>query len=215
MRLLARRVREGAQGLRDPDQGQADEGGGVAALHALEQRNPESFALEAAGAVVRGFARDIIFDLEATEPAEYAARFVAVTLPESRLDADNGYGGMEGDHLPGEALEHGDLCRPAARLAKALLLESADLVRADDEGAGLLFGDRARLGQGESLGKRCGGLTRVPGLIDLGTAALEDKLQSAEQFPAIAGARGQPERTREGYGTLFGYGKQRLIPKLL
>ena len=122
---------------------------------------------------------------------------------------------MEGDHLPSEALEHGDLRRGATRLAEALLIYGAYLIRANDEGARLLFSDRPRLGEGEPLGERSWGLAGVPGLVDLGATALEGELQAAEQFPSIARARGQPERPCEVCERLFSYGKQRLIPKLL
>lgn len=175
-----------SQHVGDPDERQTDDGGRVDALHAREQRNTESFAFEAAGAVERRLRVDISLDLGLQKFAEHAARVIHVLRPHARFDADDRDGCVEGHRVSRETTELCDLCGSVARFAEWLLAECANLVGADDERVRFAFGDGAGLGECEARGEGPWRLTRQVRLVDVGRAALERQPEAGEQFAPIA-----------------------------
>lgn len=186
-----------AQGPRDEDHRQADERRRIVARELVEERDAESFALEATRAVDGGFGCDVARDLVRAEGAKAYPRDIHVLCREPRLETDEGDGGVEQHLLARQLREHGFLRRVAAGLAEALVAECADLVRADHDRPRFALGDELGLGEGETGGERGRGLERAAGLIERGRDAFEGQLQALEQGPSVAGTRGETERPSE------------------
>src|SRR5579864_566309 len=92
---LGKAVAGAAQRPGQPDERQADERRGVAALDVLEQRDAERLGLEAPGAIERLLARHVALDLLGTEGAEHYRGGIDVRGVHARAGAGQRAGGME------------------------------------------------------------------------------------------------------------------------
>jgi len=108
------------------------------------------------------------------------AGFVPVSLPESGLESDDGDCGVIGHGLAGQTLEHGSLPVGAARFAKTVVSQSANLVGADDDCSWKSLGDHLRFGERQAFREGGSGLAGQPGLVDVGARNLEGQAEAGE-----------------------------------
>src|SRR4029077_5287967 len=94
-----------AQRPGEPNQWQADEGGGIAALDAFEQRDAERFRPKASGAVVGPLARDVTLDFPGAQRADQHAGRVDVREVNLAATAEHRTGRVEERRAAAERLE--------------------------------------------------------------------------------------------------------------
>src|SRR5215469_7114688 len=83
------------QGRGEPDQRKTNNSGGVVALDALEERDPEALGAKAARAIERPLALNVAVDFLAGEAAEKHRRRVDVHHADACLGRNDRTGGME------------------------------------------------------------------------------------------------------------------------
>ena len=127
------------------DQRQADQGRRIIAGDAREQRDPEPFRLDRAGAVERLFSVEVCLERGVFEMAK-AADDVDQRVPAyAGTRIEQRHCGMKDDRMPTHRLKKLEGVAGIARLAHGLAAKFGHLVGTDDQGVRMLRRDRARL----------------------------------------------------------------------
>lgn len=150
------------------DKRQPDQAGGVIALGALKQADPEAFCFEAASAVVGLLGMQVAFDLLRGERAHVHGKRYAVGLVLAGLAVEQCQAGQEAD--AGAAGLQQLLARivKGVRLAKDLCVKDGYLVGADDQVLWVAASQSLRLLQGQAPDQfRCA-LVRGVGFVNIG-----------------------------------------------
>lgn len=118
-------------------------------MHGIDQRGAQSFRSHAARRAEWGFDENVLTDVLVAQVAHvHLDDFVPVPRRGARCQDDDGY--VKIDALTGQAMQLRARGLGMSGLAENLTLGRDDLIRADDDRAGMPFGDTPRFFKGQS-----------------------------------------------------------------